>query len=348
MADPFSHADGRALARRYYSAVVAPLLLSRWPGLPHAAGRLGTGSEVLGLDDEMSRDHDWGLRLTVIVSAEMRESVHGLLCRELPEVFDGLPTRFAFTGQGDSTLGVDVETASSFTRSRLGLDPREEMRPLDWLTLTGQAVLEVVAGPLFHDSTGDITEIRKRLEWYPDDVWRYVVACDWARLAEEMPLMGRAGDRGDDLGSRVIAARLVDIAMHLGLLLERQWAPYAKWRGILFARIPAMEPVSRALRATLRAETWRERQTCLAAALDELQSVQRAPRAPSPRDRPRVPFHDRPYLHPDDRVIEDLLGTISDPAVRNLPRGRGSIEQQTDNVALLVDPRARRAATPLC
>ena len=159
--------------------------------------------------------------------------------------------------------------------------------------------------------------------------------------------MGRAGDRGDDLGSRVIAARLVDIAMHLGFLLERQWVPYAKWRGILFARIPAMEPVSGALRATLRAETWRERQTCLAAALDELQSVQHARGLPA-RATATVPFHDRPYLHPDDRVIEDLLGTISDPAVRKLPRGRGSIEQQTDNVALLVDPRARRAATPLC
>ena len=53
---------GCELSRRFYDAVVAPLLLSHWPGLPHAAARIGAGSEVLGLDDEMSRDHDWGLR----------------------------------------------------------------------------------------------------------------------------------------------------------------------------------------------------------------------------------------------------------------------------------------------
>ena len=345
MADPRSRTEGRALAQRYYPEVVAPLLTARWPGLPHGAGRLGTGSDVLGLDDEMSRDHDWGLRLTVLVAAEMRDSVHELLCQELPQFFDGLPTRFVFTKQSEPVLGVDVDTASIFAKSRLGLDPREEMMgPLDWLTFTGQAVLEVVAGPVFHDSTGDITDIRNRLAWYPDDVWRYVIASDWARLSEEMPLMSRAGDRGDDLGSRVIAARLVDVAMHLGFLLERQWSPYSKWRWILFAGMPAMESVSRALMATLRAETWHERQSCLAAALDELQNVQGARGLPA-RPTATVAFFDRPYLQPDGRVIEDLLGAVSDPSLRERPVGRGSIEQQTDNVAILVDPSARRAAT---
>lgn len=50
---------GTDLARRYYDEVVEPILLGRWPGLPHAAGRLGSGSDVLGLDDATSRDHDW-------------------------------------------------------------------------------------------------------------------------------------------------------------------------------------------------------------------------------------------------------------------------------------------------
>jgi hypothetical protein len=290
----------------------------------------------------MSRDHDWGLRLTLLVGADLRDSVARLLDQCLPDTFDGHPTRLELTGQHGPVVAVEVESAGEFARSRLGLDPRQGMDSLDWLSVTGQAVLEVVAGPVFHDSAGEITGIRERLQWYPDDVWRYVMAADWARLAEEMPLMSRAGHRGDDLGSRVIAARMVDVAMHLGLLLERQWAPYAKWRGTAFGRLPRLQPVLAAICATLRAATWPERQERLAAALDALHRIQRG-RGLSHRPAATVAFHDRPYLHPDPGIIGDLRSGVTDPHLLRLPRGRGSIEQQTDNVALLMMPTARRA-----
>jgi hypothetical protein len=52
--------SGRELARRFHADVVQPLLAESMPRLRYAAGRLGSGSDVLGFDDEMSRDHDWG------------------------------------------------------------------------------------------------------------------------------------------------------------------------------------------------------------------------------------------------------------------------------------------------
>ena len=72
--------------------------------------------------------------------------------------------------------------------------------------MTGQAALEITAGAVFVDETGELTRLRDALEWYPDDLWRHVIACDWQRLDQELPLMSRAGERGDDLGSRVVAA----------------------------------------------------------------------------------------------------------------------------------------------
>lgn len=335
-----SEHGGRGLARRYHADVVRPLLLGRWPGLRYAAGRLGQGSEVLGLDDEMSRDHDWGLRLTLLVAADVRDEVEELLERRLPESYAGLPTRLLLTGQSEPVLGVDVWTPEAFVTSRLGLDPRGGMDPLDWLSVTGQAVLEVVAGPVFHDSAGEITDIRERLTWYPDEVWRSVVACDWTRLSFDLPLMSRAGDRGDDLGSRVLAARLVDVAMHLGLLLTRRWAPYPKWRGTVFTRVPDLQPLVPVLTATLQAETWRNRQESLRVALDGLLQVQRATGLPG-GERATAPFHDRPYLQVDEPVIDGLLSRVSDPDLRDLPRGRGSIEQRTDDITVLRDPVAR-------
>jgi hypothetical protein len=54
---------GLQLSRAFYAEAVRPLLDEEFPGLRHAAARLGPGSEVLGFDTERSTDHDWGPRL---------------------------------------------------------------------------------------------------------------------------------------------------------------------------------------------------------------------------------------------------------------------------------------------
>ncbi|WP_375387939.1 DUF4037 domain-containing protein [uncultured Amnibacterium sp.] len=333
---------GRELAWRYWDGVVRPPLEERFPDLPYAAGRLGTGSDVLGFDDATSRDHDWGLRLSLFVPADAVEAVDAELARALPERFAGLPTRFAITGDGVERHRVEVATPGAFLVDRLGFDPTAGVRLQDWLSLTGQAVLEVTAGPLFTDRVGLITAARSALTWYPDDVWRHVVACDWIRLEQELPLMSRAGDAGDDRGSRVIAARLAQVAMHLAFLLHRRWPPYAKWFGTAFDSLPGAEALRAPIDVALAATTWQERQAALAVTLEALLRLQVTAGLTGP-DRAVAPFWDRPYLQPAPGIVAALLDGIGDGEIRALPRGLGSIEQRTDVVDLLVDARWRRA-----
>ena len=319
--------SGIALARAYWEHVVAPLIASRFPGLPYSAGRLGTGSDVLGLDDNTSRDHDWGLRLQVLVADEA-------------ESFDGLPPRFPFTGETERRHHVDVSSLPRFLHSRLGFDPRDGVSLPEWLSLSGQSVLEVVAGPVFVDTGGGLDRARRALDWYPEDVWRYVLACDWIRLAQELPLMGRAAELGDEAGSRVIAARLSHVTMHLAFLLERRWPPYSKWFGTLFSTLPEAARLRPSIDAVLAAADPGTRQRALAAVAQQLLDRQNA-LGMTEVERATVPFWDRPFLHPDPAIVAQLLAPIVDPEVRALPRGRGSIEQLTDNVDVLTDPQAR-------
>ncbi len=334
---------GLELTRAYWRDVVGPILDRHCSEAPRAVARVGTGSDVLTLDDLMSRDHDWGLRLQVFVEVTDVDRVVAVLQEHLPQRFAGHPTHFAFTGQETPCMGIDVFTVTGFALDRLGFDPRQSPSPADWLSVSGQAALEVTGGAVFEDHTGALTELRRAAGWYPDDLWRYVIACDWQRLDQELPLMGRAGHRGDEIGSRVIAARLVNITIHLAFALARWWAPYSKWRGTLFAGLPHAARVHDNLRAALTADHWAARSEALNKALHHLAKSQRLAGLPSV-DRPCVPFWDRPYLQIDPDLVPAIVDTISDDTIRNLPIGLGAIDQRTDNVDLLVDAARRRAA----
>lgn len=333
---------GAALAERYYRQVVRPLVQGRWPGLPHTAARLGGGSDVLGYDDEVSRDHDWGLRLDLLVEPGLVADVDSVLELGLPDTFEGHPTRFATTWDASSRHRVAVGTVDGLVRGRLGFGASEQPDLAEWLSVTGQAVLEVTAGPVFEDAEGRLATVRSRLAWFPDDVWRYAVASDWVRVREELPFVARTGAGGDELGSRLVAARLVRVLAHLGYLLDRRWPPYAKWFGRGFAELPSSSVAADELRRALAAADWPQREDALCAAAELLHAVQRDAGLPV-AETAVVRFFDR-GSRGIGRVPDAVTSAVVDEDVRALPVGVGTVEQWVDDVTVLMDPSRRLRA----
>ena len=335
---------GGELAREFHTDVVGPLLSRAMPGLRYAAGRLGSGSDVLGFDDAMSRDHDWGCRLTLLVDEADRAAmpqVSGLLERELPGFYRGLPVRFPVTWDPSCTHQVEIATVAGFAASRLGIDPTAELSAADWLILTGQSVLEVTAGPVFVDRTAGLPQVRATLSWYPPDIERYVLAAGWQRLSQEMPMVGRTAEHGDETGSRILSTRLAGDLISLAFTLSRQWPPYPKWRGTAFRALPIAADLAGLLTAAEAAPHWRDRESALADACQILLDAQRARGLPAPTSAV-IPFWDRPYRTVDEAVCASLLSAITDPDVARLP-AIGSIDQWVSSVDVLSSP-ARRAA----
>jgi hypothetical protein len=250
--------------------------------------------------------------------------------------------RFPVTWNPAASHKIEVATVAGFAASRLGIDPTAGLSVLDWLVLTGQSVLEVTAGPLFTDLTAELAQVRAMLRWYPPDIERYVLAAGWRRLAQQMPMVGRTAERGDELGSRLLSARLADDLMWLAFALSRQWPPYAKWRGTAFRALRFAADLAGPLAAAVTAPGWHDRESSLADACEMLLNVQRARGLPAPTSAV-TRFWDRPYRTVDQAVQEALLAGITEPQVTGLPAGVGSIEQWADSVDVLADP-ARRSA----
>lgn len=193
------------------------------------------------------------------------------------------------------------------------------------------------SGAVFHDDGNRLGKARAQLAYYPRDIWLYKLACQWRRLAEEQAFVGRAGQVGDDLGSRIIAARLARDVMRMGFLLERRYAPYAKWFGSGFARLPIAARLSPHLNAALQANDWQARGAALAAAYLELARTQNG--LGIPKFEPVIgPYFDRPFttINTDDAVAAAQSGIV-DEYIRQLPIV-GALDQVSDLTPLLEDP----------
>ncbi|MEU0535032.1 DUF4037 domain-containing protein [Amycolatopsis tolypomycina] len=354
-----SFIPGLELSRRFYDEAVWPLVHAHFGDLPHTAARIGTGSEVLGFDTARSADHEWGPRLQLFLSHDdagrYARDVVAMLRDELPKSFHGYPTHFGPTENehvrhmvatdGPVFHRVDVTSLDEWLPGHLGFDPREAITTLDWLATPTQALAEITAGAVFHDRTGELTTVRARLGWYPEQLWRYLLACQWQRISQEEAFVGRCGEVGDELGSAVVAARLIRDLMRLSLVLHRVYPPYAKWLESAFARLPFAATLSPALTAALAATTWPEREAHLATAYTSVAELHNRLGLTEPLDPRTRPYHDRPFqvLHAE-RFSRALFDTLTDPAVRALPR-TGAIDQFADSTDLLGDRTATRAVT---
>jgi hypothetical protein len=348
---------GRELAGYLYREAVAPILAQRFAGLRHGAGLLGTGSDALGFDDAQSMDHHWGPRLWLFLddaafSDQLADAVSRTLGDELPFEVHGFPTHFeafnptthtvfmAPTRQHPVRHMVFVTTVRRFCQAYLRLDPLDRLlSAADWLSTPEQCLRTLTTGAVYHDGTGELARVRQTLGWYPTDVWRYVVAAQWRRIAQEEAFVGRTGQVGDELGSRLVAGRLVREIMHLGFLLERQYAPYSKWLGTAFGRLACASELTPGLGAALAASAWPERERALGAAYMVVAELHNRLGLTPPLPSKVSAFHERPFsvIHAD-RFVEALEAAIVDPAVRCLPQRVGSISQWADSTDVLSYP----------
>ncbi|MBB4691841.1 DUF4037 domain-containing protein [Paractinoplanes abujensis] len=336
---------GLELSRLFYTEAVRPLL----GDLPHAAARLGPGSDVLGLDTPRSTDHDWGPRLELFADTDIGP-LHTMLSERLPKRFRGWPTHFEPPGarvrsMADTDGPVDhyitISPFPGWCRRMLGFDPAGGLTTTDWLCTPWQRLAELTGGAVFHDPDQTLSRVRESLRWYPADVWRYVLASQWQRIAEEESFPPRAAEAGDEHGAQVLTARLVRETARLQLLLTRHWPLYPKW---LLAALPA-GPATWHLTSALRAGTAHDRSDALCTTLEILAETQNELGLAAELPPNRREFFDRGYpVIGAARFAEALRTAITDPGLRARPL-TGSIDQLTDSVPLLGNPAMCRAVT---
>lgn len=226
--------NGLKLAREYYETYGKEMLEGGFSDyLPFiSVGLAGSGSEVLGFDDEISHDHDFEPGFCIFIPSEDvldRKAAFALerAYAKLPSEFNGF-SRQKISPAGGARHGVI--RLDEFLTGKIG-NPEGRLSVYEWLKIPTQYLLEVTKGELFYDGDGKFTKIREELSLMPRDV-------RLKRLAGHLLLMSQSGQynymrmakRGDMAAAGMCVYEYVKNAVAAIYLLNNEYMPYYKWQ----------------------------------------------------------------------------------------------------------------------
>ena len=227
-----------------FDEVFLPVLRERFPDiLPRlSAGAVGTGSDVLGADDELSRGHDWGYAKCQLMLPESDVKQYGpsisqVLLAAVPDGFRGV------TAAELEPKEIRVNTIDSVYRDTYGFPSgHPPVTCKEWASVDANTLCYASSGFLLYDPSGALAERMAEFQnaYYPPDIWKWHIASNlwsiWHTGAYNS--CDRLARRGDGVGLLIGQGGFVAGTMRLMVLFNRRFPVYWKWLHWQFQRLP--------------------------------------------------------------------------------------------------------------
>lgn len=223
--------SGLSLAEEYYNSYGKTMIQEQFPEYKDriAVGLAGEGSDCLGFDDLLSRDHDFGPGFSLWVTDE----TYKIIGESLQNAYEALPKYLhgisrQTTRQGKNRVGVC--RIGDFYHRITGYSAGPKTKS-EWLKIEDWQLRTAVSGQVFYDGEGIFSGIRSRLQQgYPQEVF-------YLKLAEKLALAGQQGQcgyarmmsRGQVVPASMYLSQFAKSCMEIIYYLNRQYPPYEKW-----------------------------------------------------------------------------------------------------------------------
>lgn len=233
--------NGLQLSREYFFQIAEPLLKRDFPSLyPRlAAGLAGNGSECFGYDDDISRDHDWGVDFYIWTTDGDRDSIPAL-AEWKNELFKKSPPRFT---RARSAYGarVGVMTGGDFYSGLIGT-PQCPKTLNEWIRAPEENFAMAVNGEVFIDNAREFSGTRDALlDYFPEDLRLKRMAAKCMGLAQAGQYNHeRMALRKDWVTLRSVLTRYTDNAVAMVFLLNKVFRPYYKWAYRALTELPVL------------------------------------------------------------------------------------------------------------
>ncbi len=234
--------QGLEISKRFYLEYGKPMLKELFADVEDriAVGLAGEGSECLGYDDDISRDHDFDAGFCLWITKDDEREFGFKLERaysKLPKVFMGLE-RCRLSPVGGNRHGVI--TIEDFYTRHLGA-PSAPDTVERWLYTPSASLAAASSGEIFSDPLGAFSQVRfKLLKGYPEDIRRKKLAAHTVFMAQSGQYnYRRCIARGEDGAAQLAIFEFVKNAISAVYLLNNRYEPFYKWayRGMKDLRV---------------------------------------------------------------------------------------------------------------
>ncbi|MBQ3514037.1 MAG: DUF4125 family protein [Lachnospiraceae bacterium] len=232
--------------RKFYETYGAKMIHEKFPEYEEriAVGLVGEGSDCFGYEDEISKDHDYGLGFCMWLCKEDHEKIGEALQKEYEELichFEQGSSLNLFFAQRRG-----VFTISDFYNRLLGTSyDFETSWKLEYSGLLEENLATAVNGVVFRDDFGLFLGVRKKLlEYYPDNIWRLKLAQSLHEFSQyAQSNYPRMMARKDYVTANLCIVKAMESTMDLVFLLNKTYAPYYKWKRKAMGQLRKLQEV---------------------------------------------------------------------------------------------------------
>ncbi|MDK9580518.1 DUF4037 domain-containing protein [Sneathia sanguinegens] len=188
-----------------------------------SAGLVGYGSECYGFDDEYSKDHDFSKQACIWLKKEDYEK-YGKEINEriLDEHYKKTKTVWSNDRRGVLDIDEFIFTFLGTTRG-----PKTDE---DFLNIPEYLLSSFTNGEIFIDELGIITEVRKKVEFYPRDIRYNRIATRCMNASREgLYNYERCLKRNEMVACNQALSKFIEETIELYYLIYKKYCPYYKW-----------------------------------------------------------------------------------------------------------------------
>lgn len=194
-----------------------------------AVGLVGEGSDCFGYDDEISKDHDYGIGFCMWLTETDYKAIGKSLQREYEKLLENYQKSHSV--RLSNRRGVFA--VNDFYNGLLGTNYNfEECDSVSFMGLEEHALATVTNGEIYRDELGVFSKVRTFLkDYYPHEEWTYRIGVglhNFSQFAQSN--YSRMMARKDYVTASICVAKGMEAVMDLAYLLNRQYAPYYKWK----------------------------------------------------------------------------------------------------------------------